>query len=449
MFGCSIGKLFQVTVGGGSYQEGMTTHMQGVPAGILFTEEEIYSELMLRKPGQGELASPRKEPDIPLIYSGFNVADTMEGVDTKGKTNGTPLVVMIPNLDRHFVHIEQYRSTNRTPRPGHASYATFNKYGICDDAIGAGIFSGRYTSTIVAAGAVAKRVLAEHGIEVTGYVKEAAGIQAPDIPLEKMRELAASYRVVRKMYDPVYQAIFASGVYRNEMRFLEKAAVLARYWDIMEAAEVTTQDDEAVMAEYGVHPRLLCSDLDTAKAMAAKIVAVRDEGDSTGGVVEVVATGLPAGMGEPTFSKLDGELGRMMSIAAIKAVEIGMGMAVKDAVGSEVNDQMYSENGEVKFRSNHAGGVAGGISTGQPLVVRLAVKPTPTIGKPQETIDKLTGESMALDAVTRRDPTIVARCWPVAEAFVAIILLDQYMQHLAYQSMLDTPQHPKFGDWKK
>jgi len=449
MFGCSLGRLFQVTVGGGSYQEGMTTHLQGVPAGLKFTEEEIYSELMLRKPGQGELASPRKEPDIPLIYSGYNVADTMEGVQSKGLTNGTPLIILIPNLDRHFEHIEQYRTTNRTPRPGHASYATFHKYGICDDAIGAGIFSGRYTCTIVAAGAVAKKILAEHGIEVTGYVKEAAGIRAPDVPLAKIREMAAAYRKVRKMYDPVYQAIFASGEYRNEMRFLEKAAVLARYWDIMGAFEETQQDDEAVMAEYGVHPRLLCGDVDTAKAMSEKIIAVKDEGDSTGGLVEVVATGIPVGMGEPTFYKMDGELGRMMSIGAVKAVEVGMGMAVKDAVGSEVNDQLCVEDGNVKFKSNNAGGVAGGVTTGQDIVVRLAVKPTPTIGKPQQTIDKLTEENAALDAVTRRDPTIVARVWPVAEAYVSIVLLDHLMQHKAYQSMLDTPAHPKYGEWRK
>jgi chorismate synthase len=179
--------------------------------------------------------------------------------------------------------------------------------------------------------------------------------------------------------------------------------------------------------------------------MYDKIIKVKDEGDSTGGLVEVVATGLPAGMGEPVFNKLDGELGRMLSIAAVKAVEVGMGMAVKDAVGSEVNDQMYGEGGKVKFNTNRSGGITGGLTTGQDLIVRLAVKPTPTIGKPQQTIDKLTSESCALAAVTRRDPTIVARCWPVAEAYVALILLDHYMQHLAYQAMLNTPAHPKFG----
>jgi chorismate synthase len=445
MFGSSIGRLFQVTIAGGSYQEGMTTHLAGVPAGMRFTEEEIYSELLLRKPGQGELASPRKEPDVPIIYSGTNVADPMEGVKSQGLTNGTPLVILIPNLDRQQVHIEQYRTTNRTPRPGHASYASFHKYGIYDDAIGAGIFSGRYTSTLVAAGVAAKRVLAEHGIQVTGYVKEAAGIRCPDVALEEIRRQAAAYRKIRKEHDPVYAALFASGKYTFEMRFLEKCAALARLWETLETSSVKTLDLRKVQQEHGVHPLLLCPHLETANAMVEKIVAVKDEGDSTGGLVEVVATGLPAGVGEPPFDKLDGELGRMLSIAAVKAVEVGMGLAVKDAKGSQVNDQMYSQDGKVKFASNHAGGITGGLSTGQDIIVRLAVKPTPTIGKPQRTIDKLTNQDAQLAAVTRRDPTIVARVWPVAEAFVAIILLDHYMQYVAQQHFLDRPEHPKYG----
>jgi len=140
-------------------------------------------------------------------------------------------------------------------------------------------------------------------------------------------------------------------------------------------------------------------------------------------------------MGEPVFKKLDAELGRMMGIGTVKAVEIGAGMAAKDSTGSQFNDQMYAEGGQVKFRSNNAGGITGGLTTGQPIVARLAVKPTPTIAKPQHTIDKVTLESRDLAAVTRRDPTIVPRVWPVAEAYMAIILLDHYMMHLAYQSV--------------
>src|SRR5512143_3121737 len=187
MLGCTYGRLFQTTVAGGSYQEGLTVHLQGVPPGLRITEEEIYRELLTRKPGQGELTSPRREPDVPVIYSGVNAADTMPGFSNAGLCNGTPLVILIPNLDRHFEHIDQYQRTNRTPRPGHASYASYKKYGECDDAIGAGFVSGRYTSTIVAAGAVARRVLALHGIEVFAYVKEAAGVRAPEVSMEQAR----------------------------------------------------------------------------------------------------------------------------------------------------------------------------------------------------------------------------------------------------------------------
>ena len=435
MLGCDIGTLFRLTVAGGSYQEGLTAHLQGVPPGLLITEEQIYRDLLVRKPGQGELSSPRREPDIPIIYSGVNAADTMPGFENARHTNGTPLVVLIPNLDRHFEHIEQYQVTNRTPRPGHASYASYQKYGEWDDAIGAGFFSGRYTATIVAAGAVAKRVLADHGIEVTAYVKEAAGVRAPDLPLETIRAKAAAYREVRRTYDPVYQAVFASGRLKPEMRFLEKMAVLAEFEQEIPGLEWPPMDEQAIRKEHGVHPKLNCPDLAAADEMYRRIMEITEGGDSSGGVVEVVATGVPAGMGEPVFRKLDGELGRMMSIGTVKAVEIGGGIAAKDSTGSQFNDQMSVEDGTVKFSSNNAGGIAGGLTTGQPIVVRLTVKPTPTIAKDQHTIDKVSLKNEDLKAVTRRDPTIVPRVWPVAEAFTALILLDHYMMHLAYQSL--------------
>jgi chorismate synthase len=430
-----MGTLFKVAVAGGSYQEGLTTHLQGVPPGLLVTEEELYRDLLVRKPGQGELTSPRREPDIPIIYSGVNSADTMSGFANAGYTNGTPLVILIPNLDRHFEHIEQYQVTNRTPRPGHASYASYRKYGEWDDAIGAGFFSGRHTATIVAAGAVAKRVLRDHGIEVTGYVKEAAGVRMPDLPLEEIRPRVAAYKEVRRLHDPVYQAIFASGRIRQGMRFLEKMAVLAEFEKQIPDLKWPAMDEEAIRREHGIHPKLNCPHLPTADEMYRRIIEITESGDSSGGVVEVVATGVPAGMGEPVFRKLDAELGRMMGIGTVKAVEIGAGMAAKDSTGSQFNDQMHVEGGEVKFRSNNAGGVTGGLATGQPIVVRLAVKPTPTIARPQRTIDKVSLENKELAAVTRRDPTIVPRVWPVAEAYMAIVLLDQYMIHAAYQVM--------------
>lgn len=435
MLGCDIGTLFKVTVAGGSYQEGMMVHLQGVPPGMRITEEEIYSDLLLRKPGQDELTSPRKEPDIPIIYSGVNAADTMEGANNKGLTNGSPFVILIPNLDRQAIHIEQYQRSNRFPRPGHASYASFQKYGMCDDSVGAGIFSGRYTCTIVAAGALAKRILREHGIEVTAYIKEAAGIKAREMPLDAIREKVAAFRRVRRDHDPVYAAIYARERIRPEMRFLEKMAILSQFEKIMAENQVKVLDEQRVKEEHQIHPKLNCPDLEAAEEMYQRIIAIKEQGDSSGGVIEVQATGLPAGMGEPVFRKLDGELGRMLSIAAVKAVEIGAGVGVKDMTGSLCNDEMFAQGGKVSFGSNHAGGLAGGLTTGQTLIARLTVKPTPTIGKDQRTIDKVSLENVVLKAVTRRDPTIVPRVWPVVEGFLAMILLDQYLQHLAYQSL--------------
>jgi chorismate synthase len=429
--------MFQTTVAGGSYQEGLTVHLQGVPPGVAITEAEIYAALLTRKPGQSELASPRREPDVPIIYSGVNAADTMPGFPNKGRTNGTPLVILIPNLDRHFEHIEQYQVTNRTPRPGHASYASYQKYGEWDDAIGAGFFSGRYTSTIVAAGAVARHVLKQHGIEVFAYVKEAAGVRAPDVPHEAARQKVDAFREMRRAYDPIYEWVYTAGRITPDMRLLTKMAVLAELERDLIAIQDAARpmDAPAIREQYGVHPTMNCPDVDAAFAMEKRILEIRDEGDSSGGVVEVIATGLPCGMGEPIFRKLDGELGRMMSIGTIKAVEIGAGYAVKDMRGSECNDAIRAKNGRVYFESNNAGGITGGLTTGQPIVARLAVKPTPTIAKDQRTIDKVSLENATLSAVTRRDPTIVARVWPVAEAFTAMVLLDMYMQHLGYRAL--------------
>lgn len=437
MLGCSYGVMFQVSVAGGSYQEGLTVMLQGVPAGLHITEAEIYEALLTRKPGQSELASPRREPDIPIIYSGVNAADTMPGFANKGYTNGTPMVILIPNLDRHFEHIEQYQVTNRTPRPGHASYASYQKYGEWDDAIGAGFFSGRYTLTIVAAGAVARRVLARHGIEVFAYVKEAAGVRAADVPLDVAKDKVNAFRKVRREYDPIYEWAFTMGRMTPEMRFLHKMAVLAELErDLIKIQDRTKPMEARAIAEkHGVHPTMNCPDVDAAFEMEKRILEIRDEGDSSGGLVEAIATGLPPGMGEPVFRKLDGELGRMMSIGTIKAVEIGAGYVVKDMRGSQCNDQMRIKNGRVAFDTNNAGGITGGLTTGQPIIARLAVKPTPTIAKDQHTIDKVSMENATLKAVTRRDPTIVARVWPVAEAFTAIVLLDAYIQHLGYQAL--------------
>jgi chorismate synthase len=437
MLGCHIGRLFQVTVAGGSYQEGMTSVIQGVPPGMLLTEQEIYGDLLLRKPGADELSSPRKEPDLPIIYSGLNATDTIENAANKNHTNGTPLSILIPNLDRDFVHIKQYQDTNRTPRPGHSSYASFIKYGPDDDAIGAGFFSGRYTSTIVAAGYVAKKVLKKYGIEVFAYVKEIASVRCPDLSHDRSFNYTNNYKKMRRDLDPFYQEIYVKGRITMDMRFLEKTRIFAeieKEIDVIrnKAPKLSAAD---VRAKYSVHPILNCPDIDAAGAMVDACNRIAAKGDSAGGVVEVVVIGVPTGLGEPVFYKLDAELGRMLGIGAVKGVEIGAGFAVKDMTGSQNNDQMHAERGKVVFESNNAGGITGGLSTGQPIIIRLTIKPTPTIAKPQRTIDKYTLENKQLAAITRRDPTIVARIWPVAENYTALVILDHLLAHYGYQML--------------
>jgi chorismate synthase len=192
---------------------------------------------------------------------------------------------------------------------------------------------------------------------------------------------------------------------------------------------------DEIRDKYAVHPVLNCPDIDAAEAMVEACNKITKTGDSSGGIVELVVTGVPTGLGEPVFCKLDAELGRMLGIGAVKGVEVGAGFAVKDMTGVESNDQMRAEDGKVVFDSNNAGGITGGLSTGQPIVVRLAVKPTPTIDKPQKTIDKYTLETKDLAAITRRDPTIVARIWPVAENYTAIVILDYLLMHYGYQML--------------
>jgi len=438
MIGSHFGRMFQVSVSGGSYQEGLQATLHGVVPGLLLSEQDIYGDLLLRKPGADELSSPRKEPDLPILYTGVNAADTIEGANNTGHTNGTPLTILIPNLDRHFIHIKQYQDTNRTPRPGHASYASFVKYGPDDDSIGAGIFSGRYTSTIVAAGYVAKQVLKRCGIDVFAYVKEAAGVKCGEMDYAKVLAYCDRYKQMRCDLDPFYQDVYVKGRIRPNMRFLEKAAVFAEI-----EKEIDPIRDRgprmtaaAVRDKYGVHDVVNCPDVDVAQAMLEACNRITETGDSSGGVVEVVVLGAPVGLGEPVFYKLDAELGRMLGIGAVKGVEVGAGFAVKDMTGIQSNDQMESKDGQVIFRSNQAGGSTGGLETGQPLVARLAVKPTPTIAKPQHTIDKYTLANTNLAAITRRDPTIVARVWPVAEAYTACVILDHLMAHYGYQDVL-------------
>ncbi|MEW5692732.1 MAG: chorismate synthase, partial [Candidatus Hydrogenedentota bacterium] len=316
------------------------------------------------------------------------------------------------------------------------------KYGPCDDAIGAGFFSGRYTATIVAAGSVAKKILKNCGISVFAFIREAAGVRCKEENINKIKKYTDSFKQMRRDYDSFYKIVYEQNMVTMDMRFLEKMKVFATIEKQIDEIRAKTPkiDSKTIIKKYKVHPVVNCPDIETAESMFVSCNKIAKAGDSSGGVIEVIATGLPVGLGEPVFNKLDGELGRMLGIGAVKGVEIGAGFRVKDMTGSQCNDQMRSQNGKVVFDSNNAGGVTGGLSTGQPLIIRLTIKPTPTIAKEQYTIDKYTLKNKKLAAITRRDQTIVGRIWPVCENYTAIVLLDLLISYYGYSRLRDINQ---------
>jgi len=285
-----------------------------------------------------------------------------------GRTTGAPVGMIVYNVDRQDIHVKQYRDVKYLIRPGHAEYTFFVKYGEYADWCGAGRASGRETVGRVAAGAIAKHVLQKEGIEVIGYVKECYGIKAREMSFE---EIKANYR-------------------KNELN---------------------------------------CPDLDAGKKMIAKVLEIKNQGDTCGGIVEVIVRGVPAGLGEPVFDKLGACIAHgVMSIGAVKGVEFGAGFGVAKMKGSENNDLPYlDKKGKVRFRTNNCGGFLGGISNGEDIVVRIAVKPTPTVSIDQPSIDMSTMKETTLSAITRRDATILPRIYPVAESMVAITIVDHLM----------------------
>ena len=297
-------------------------------------------------------------------------------------TTGAPLGMIIYNVDRHDIHVKQYFDAKDLIRPGHAEYTYLIKYGEFADWCGAGRASGRETCMRVAAGAVAKKILEKHGIEALGYVKECAGIKARDLTFD---EIKANYRT----------------------------------------------------------NLINCPDEEAAKKMIDRVLEIKDEGDTAGGVVEVIARGVPAGLGEPVFDKLNATIAHgLMSIGAVRGVEFGAGFAVAGMKGSECNDIPYvDENGKVRFKTNRAGGIEGGISNGEDIVVRIAVKPTATISIEQDTVNMATMQNDKLGAITRRDPTITARVVAVAESMVRITLLDHLMLWRGYDAVQQI-EHP-------
>ncbi|MBU0481061.1 MAG: chorismate synthase [Proteobacteria bacterium] len=353
MAGSTFGRIFTVTTWGESHGTAVGATIDGCPPGLELTEEDLQRDLDRRRPGQGgPAASPRKEPDKVQILSGI----------FEGRTTGTPISLAIFNQDAHS---KSYDHLKNIFRPGHGDITYLKKYGIRDHR-GGGRASARETAARVAAGAVARKLLAGEGIKVTTYTVALGGI-------------------------------------------------------------VAAGRDLAVISE---NP-LSCPDREAAARMEERIELVRKEGDTLGGVVEILVTGCPAGLGEPVFDKLDGDLARaLMSIGAVKGVEIGAGFAAAAMKGSENNDPITGDG----FIGNNAGGILAGISSGQEIVARVAVKPIPSIAKEQKTID-LDGNEVKVKIGGRHDISAIPRILPVCEAMVALTLAD----HLLRQRTVHKP----------
>lgn len=281
-----------------------------------------------------------------------------------GKTTGAPISVIVQNKD---IDSSKYEVLRNTPRPGHADLTYELKYGLRDWR-GGGRSSARETIGRVTAGAIAKKILDMNGIEVLGHVVELGGIRAKAVNIEQVRE----------------------NTEKNPVR---------------------------------------CADPDAALQMEAMIHAARNYGDSAGGIVEVIGLGVPAGVGEPVFDKLNAQLAKgLMSIGAVKGVEIGLGFRSSLIKGSQMNDPIGIYNGKPKSLTNNAGGILGGISNGEPIICRIAVKPTPSISKEQRTIDIVVMKDTRIKITGRHDPSIPPRIVPVAEAMMALVLVDMMMR---------------------
>lgn len=347
----SFGKLFRITTWGESHGPAIGVTIDGCPAGISITEEEINQQLSLRAPGRNAYTSPRAEPDRAEIYSGI-----FEGV-----TTGAPITIIIRNKDADS---SKYEPIKHIMRPGHANFTYLAKYGVFDHR-GGGRASARETACRVAAGAIAKKILHHHAILPMAYIKAIAGVEA-EIDYESLT------------HEKIHQS------------------------------------------------QIFCPDAIATEQMIAKIEWARENKDSVGGIVELFVPRLPVGLGDPVYDKLEAIIASaMMSIPATKGFEIGAGFAAARMRGSEHNDEFANVEGEIRTLTNHAGGTLGGISSGMPLVARVAFKPTSSVMKRQQSVD-VNGDSVAFEMPvgSRHDPCVAIRGVPVVEAMAALVLAD-------------------------
>lgn len=347
MAGSTLGIIYRITTWGESHGPGLGVVVDGCPAGLSLSTNDIQTYLDRRKPGQSRMATPRKEADAVEILSG--VFD--------GKTTGAPISLLVRNTSQRS---GDYSEIAACYRPGHADYTFDQKYGFRDYR-GGGRSSGRETIGRVAAGAIAAKALSEFGIRLTAYTKSIGPVSINPNAFDR-------------------EAILETP---TSMPDREASARAEKYL-------------EDCMRNY----------------------------DSSGGVIECVIDGVPAGLGDPVFEKLDANLAKaIMSIGAVKAVEIGDGTEVSTRRGSENNDAFRMENGQIIKATNHAGGILGGISDGSPILLRAYVKPTPSIFSPQNTVNR-DGEEISISIKGRHDPVIVPRAVVVVESMAAITVLD-------------------------
>jgi chorismate synthase len=350
MAGNTFGQVFRITTWGESHGPAVGCTLDGCPAGLELDVSDIQRELDRRRVGQSRVTSARREPDEVQILSGV----------FEGRTTGTPISMVVYNTNARS---QDYESFKQLYRPGHADFTWDAKYGFRDHR-GGGRSSARETIGRVAAGAVARKLLAQFGISVVAWTAQ--------------------------MGDLVAQTIDEDEIERNLMR---------------------------------------CPDPVVAAQMVERVEQAKRELDSLGGVVEIRARGVPPGLGEPVFDKLQADIGKaMFSIPAIKAVEFGEGKAVNDMRGSVHNDPFIRrEDGSIGTSSNHHGGILGGISTGEEIVVRITVKPLASIAQPQQTVDK-EGNPAEIVVKGRHDPTALPRLVPIAEAMMALVLADHWLR---------------------
>ncbi|MCC7554014.1 MAG: chorismate synthase [Methanobacteriaceae archaeon] len=350
----TIGKKFKVTGFGSSHGKAIGAVVDGCPANLELSSEDIQKELDKRKPGTSKLTTSRKEEDkINLVSGIFN-----------GKTDGTPITGIIFNNDQHS---KDYSTLKNTPRPSHGDYGWIEKYGNYDYN-GGGRGSGRITISHVIGGAIAKKLLLLKNIKVISHVKQIGNIIAPNHDFKTIEE----------------------NIFKNPVR---------------------------------------CADLKVAKEMEELILDKKSQNDSIGGIVETIAIGVTAGLGEPVFGKLDGDLAQiLMGIGSVKGVEIGLGFDVANKSASEINDELYIENKKIFTKSNNNGGIIGGISNGMPIISRIAVKPTPSISQCQETVDLEKLENKTVNIKGRHDPCICPRITAVSESSTAIIIADHLLR---------------------